>query len=168
MEIVFWIGFCGLVSYFANKKGRNTVGWFILAFIFSPLLAGIALAMTKDLKVEEDLSQVRAENQNLKDRVVSNEKLTDYRLGRAESDISRLRDANNQPSLSNSQQQSRLLSEDTKFCYACKEVIKASAIKCKHCGTMLDNLKTIECKFCSEEILATDKICRHCNSAVAV
>ena len=49
---VYWISlflFSCLVSHFAVKKGRNGLGWFALAFLLSPLLAGIFLYFSDDL-----------------------------------------------------------------------------------------------------------------------
>lgn len=41
--IVIWLLFCGLVGFIAHNKGRSGVGWFLLAFLISPLIAGIAV-----------------------------------------------------------------------------------------------------------------------------
>jgi hypothetical protein len=37
--LFFWIGFSVAVAVGANTRGRNPVGWFFLALVFSPLLA---------------------------------------------------------------------------------------------------------------------------------
>ena len=50
MEIVFlWFGLAVAVGFFATKKGRSAVAWFLLACLFSPLLAGIFLALAQDV-----------------------------------------------------------------------------------------------------------------------
>jgi len=159
MVWIVWLGLCIWVAVAASNKGRSGIGWFILAFILSPLLAGVALAVTKDLKVDEDISRVKTEHQHLKDRVVSNEKLTDYRLNRVELDVNHIQNktiGNTQPT--------KLIDNGTKLCPACAGVIKDKAIKCKHCGIMVDSIKVVDCPYCFESVLATDALCRHCNS----
>ena len=37
--------------------------------------------------------------------------------------------------------------EDTKHCPYCDEIIKANAIKCKHCGSVLNRIPTDEIDF---------------------
>lgn len=61
------------------------------------------------------------------------------------------------------------ISEEKIICPFCKEEIKDGAIKCKHCGSMLNttttvNQKKISCPFCKEEIEEGVTICKHCNS----
>jgi uncharacterized membrane protein YhdT len=36
--IVFWVIFAIVVAVAANSRGRDSVGWFILACLISPLL----------------------------------------------------------------------------------------------------------------------------------
>jgi len=46
MEVgFFWVAFTVAVAVWASKWGRNPIGWFALAFLISPLLAGIFLAI---------------------------------------------------------------------------------------------------------------------------
>lgn len=44
----FWIGFAIAIGVWASNRGRHGFGWFLLACIISPLLAGIFLAVTKN------------------------------------------------------------------------------------------------------------------------
>src|SRR5262249_11216647 len=39
--IIFWIAFAIIVGVAANTRGRNGGGWFILALVISPLIAGL-------------------------------------------------------------------------------------------------------------------------------
>ena len=103
------------------------------------------------------------QQQQLKDRVVSNEKLTEYRLNRVESDVNNL----NGGSISNASQNTNLIGNDTKECPACAETIKIAAIKCKHCGVMLNEIAPIDCPFCKEKILKNDVFCKHCNTDIS-
>ena len=66
---IFWIGFCILVGYFADKKGRSGVGWGLLAFIISPLLAGIALAKAYNTERAKKSESASVENTNLANRL---------------------------------------------------------------------------------------------------
>lgn len=43
MLFVAWLLLSGVIAAWASSKGRNGLGWFLLALIFSPLLAGIML-----------------------------------------------------------------------------------------------------------------------------
>jgi hypothetical protein len=45
MIILLWLATAALVGAIASNKGRSGIGWFILAVLFSPLLAGIILAI---------------------------------------------------------------------------------------------------------------------------
>jgi hypothetical protein len=43
MIFIFWLAFAIIVGVAANTRGRNGGGWFILAVLISPLLAGLLL-----------------------------------------------------------------------------------------------------------------------------
>lgn len=162
----FWVVCCIGVGIFASNKGRSGFGWGFLSVIISPLLGAIILACMKDLKVEENVQQVRMEQQQIKNRVMSNEKLTDYRLNRVENDINRLSGNNINVSKLNSTEETSLLGQGSKACPACGKAIKSEAIKCKHCGVMLNELHMKECPYCKEYINVADTKCRHCNSDI--
>jgi len=150
------------VGFFANSKGRNPVGWAILAFLISPLLAAIILACLKDLSVDEDIKKVQLDHQNLKDRVVLNEKVADHKFNTIENEVNKLSYQNNNLTANSA----KLLENGTKLCPACAEVIKEAAIKCKHCGVMINDIKFKSCQLCDEQILETDTTCKHCNSDI--
>lgn len=46
--VFFWFGFAVAIGVWASNRGRTGFGWFVLACIISPLLAGIFLAVTKN------------------------------------------------------------------------------------------------------------------------
>lgn len=161
-----WFGLVIWVGVAASNKGRSGIGWGLLAFLFSPLLIGIILACCKDLTVDQNLTKVNMEQQLLKDRVVQNERMTEYRLGRVENDVSKLENGGANGGKNIASAQIKMLAEGNKLCPACAELIKEAAIKCKHCGVMLEAFKTSECPFCSEAILSTDVTCKHCKSVL--
>ncbi len=43
MLILTWLVFCVLVGIWAARRDRNAIGWGLLAFVISPLIAGILL-----------------------------------------------------------------------------------------------------------------------------
>jgi hypothetical protein len=47
---VIWLIFAIVVAAAANGRGRAGFGWFILAVVISPLLAGLLLAILPDLR----------------------------------------------------------------------------------------------------------------------
>jgi ribosomal protein L40E len=50
--VIVWCGFAIVVGVFASNKGRSGFGWFLLALLLSPLLAGLFLLAASDLKKE--------------------------------------------------------------------------------------------------------------------
>lgn len=55
MELGFlWFGFSVVVGIFAARRGRHGFGWFMLAMLISPLLAGLLVAVLGKLKDDDD------------------------------------------------------------------------------------------------------------------
>jgi hypothetical protein len=55
--IIFgWLMFTIIVAVAANTRGRNALGWGILAVLFSPLIAGLLLLALPNLRMEALLS----------------------------------------------------------------------------------------------------------------
>src|SRR5262245_13116455 len=53
VTIVFlWFAFTFVVAVFANTRGRSAIGWWILAVIVSPLVAGLFLLAMRNLRME--------------------------------------------------------------------------------------------------------------------
>jgi hypothetical protein len=47
--LLFWLFFCVLVGLFASeRRNRSGIGWFLVAFIFSPILAFLIVAVLKE------------------------------------------------------------------------------------------------------------------------
>jgi hypothetical protein len=52
--IFFWLFFCMLVGIFANqRRNRSGIGWFLLALLVSPLVAGLLVAVMRAKENEE-------------------------------------------------------------------------------------------------------------------
>lgn len=47
--LIVWFVICVVIAGAATNRGRSGFGWFLLAFFFSPLLAGILLLLLPDL-----------------------------------------------------------------------------------------------------------------------
>jgi len=57
MEIIiifFWFMFAIIVGIAANTRGRSGFGWFLLAVVISPLLAGLLVLALPDLRRQDD------------------------------------------------------------------------------------------------------------------
>jgi len=70
--VAFWLFFCVLVGMFAHvRRNTNGLGWFLVAFYFSPLVAFLLLAV---LKTKGNLADVNAQTQLLYDAMLPEEK----------------------------------------------------------------------------------------------
>jgi hypothetical protein len=49
MFVAFWLFLCVIVGMFAHhRRNRNGVGWFLVAFCFSPLVAFLLVAVLRE------------------------------------------------------------------------------------------------------------------------
>ncbi|WP_374120278.1 zinc ribbon domain-containing protein [Mesorhizobium onobrychidis] len=46
--LLFWLGLSAIVGVAAGKRNRSTFGWFLLAILISPLLAGLLVLALGD------------------------------------------------------------------------------------------------------------------------
>jgi len=136
MEMEFWIFFIGfslLVGYFADKKGRSGVGWFFLALLTSPLLAGIALAIASDEKVHKKIEDVERKTDNLGTEMRYHQKYNDLRAELITKQLDSVRQSVQAPILDgHSQTGQQLLGVIT--CQNCGKTYSQSANFCPHCG----------------------------------
>lgn len=51
---IAWLVLAIVIGSLATNKGRSAFGWFLLALVISPLIAGILLALVKDRLAEKD------------------------------------------------------------------------------------------------------------------
>lgn len=62
MEILlFWLGFSVAVAVLASKYGRSAVGWFFLAALISPVLAGMFLLIASKTTQQKVLDALTME-----------------------------------------------------------------------------------------------------------
>ena len=61
--LVIWLLFAALIGWWADARGRSGLGFALISAIGSPILAGIILLVTKDLKkAAEEEAVKRAED----------------------------------------------------------------------------------------------------------
>ena len=163
MGFLIFIGFCVAVGMFAQKKGRSALGWGLASLLISPLLAGIILALVKDLSQEEAVNKVEMEQQDIKERIAVNEVQMNQRFQHVEKEISSIKQEFGMLD-SGSQSKTQMLEEGIKKCPHRGESIKSSAVKCRYCGSVLEAVPMRECPFCKELIRADATKCRFCRS----
>ncbi len=157
-----WLIMCFAVGYFAKGKGRNGIAWGIGAFFFSPILAGIILAVLKDKKLKEQVEQVSMEQQQLKDRVAMGEISNNKKIQAVEQSLGRLE--TNNGTLESPVQQD--LISGGSICPNCGKIIKQDAVKCRYCGCAVEKKAMVECPFCKELIRADATKCKYCRSEI--
>lgn len=54
ISAVGYVLLCVLVERLASKLGRSSVGWFLFAFFFSPLIAALLVALLGDPYVRRE------------------------------------------------------------------------------------------------------------------
>jgi hypothetical protein len=49
--IALWLIFSAVVATLASTRGRSSIGWFLLSLVISPLIAGLFLWASRNLRV---------------------------------------------------------------------------------------------------------------------
>ena len=121
MEFAFWILCCAGIGYYADKKGRSQWKWGLAAALFSPIIVGIVLAMMSDKSIERDVAELRMGQEQLRDRVAADEKITEARFGQMEGRIG------------GAVQATGALAE-VRHCPSCGEPLRSEDKFCSRCG----------------------------------
>lgn len=191
--LIFWLGFCVLVGYFAVKKGRSGGGWFFLSLIISPLLAGIALAIASDKTVDKKIEDIERKTDNLSTEMKYNQKYNELRADVMTKQLDSVRQST-LPLMVDGQSQSGRQLMGVITCHNCGKSYNQSANFCPHCGA-LNHLFTkctkcgaispndllycgscghqlrriIVCSYCGEKTTKQDQVfCHKCGTKLAV
>ena len=121
MEMAVWILCCVAVGYYADKKGRSQWKWGLAAALLSPLIVGVVLALVSDKSVERDVAELRMGQEQLRDRVAADEKITEARFGQMEGRIG------------GAAQATGALAE-VRHCPSCGETLRTDDKFCSRCG----------------------------------
>lgn len=60
--VVLWLALAAVVGFLASSRGRNGAGWFALAIVISPLLAGIGLLFVPTPTPSKERSRARSQS----------------------------------------------------------------------------------------------------------
>ncbi len=137
MSIVLYIIFCGLVAYFANKRGRSPILWGLFSLLISPLLAAIIIAVLKDLTAEHRIERTSLETDRLKERVAVSEAELHSRIDKVEQRMDRM-SGSETPVLDGEWKEA--LPPQTagkRQCAHCGETVPQEAVYCPSCGAKL-------------------------------
>jgi hypothetical protein len=61
--VIIWLLLCVVVAVAAGSRGRNGLGWFLLAFILSPLIAGFLIIVLPSRRIPVMAGQARRESE---------------------------------------------------------------------------------------------------------
>jgi RNA polymerase subunit RPABC4/transcription elongation factor Spt4 len=147
------------VAYFANKKGHNAVAWFFIAFVISPLLAGIVLALTKDEKITERINGVERKAENLHTEMGYNQKYNDLRADLISRQLNTQLVSGQPELLGNRSPQVQQLSGIV-VCANCKGTYSQSVNFCPSCGVL--NPRFTKCPNCGHLSASNSQYCGGC------
>lgn len=158
MGFLVWLGFCFWVAHAANKKGKSGVLWFIVSLIFSPLIGGLIVGLSKDRRHEDSIRSVDRKVENVKQEVDYNQKFNDYRATSIEKKIDQLSEFAMKQNLNLDNNKREMLGEAMVKCDKCREEVQKNAKFCPHCGESLEKF----CKNCNTVIQTNHKFCPTC------
>ena len=172
MGFFVWLIFCIGIGAFANNKGRSGVIWFFISFLISPIIGGIIVACMSDLTVMSTVTELKMDQEHIRDRISSDEKMNDHRINRLENDVTYLKrndtstainDSSTNHHLGIKQSQTALNIDNISKCPSCGTVNENAAKYCINCGKVIEP-QMKQCPYCKESI-KTDAIkCRYCKS----
>ena len=165
---LIWLVFCGVVAYYASEKNRSPVAWGLLALVISPLLAGVALAMMKDLSVKEEINRLDKKTDNIKREVKSNQRYNEQQRGKMYERLESGNQGNNQQQQLNSSSNQQALEAKKVKCNSCGEYAPADSSFCVNCGEKIIPDGKQECSNCQELIAEDAKFCPECGAELIV
>ncbi|MFW6022806.1 MAG: zinc ribbon domain-containing protein [Halanaerobiaceae bacterium] len=159
---LLWFVFCGLVAYYANRKGRNAVGWGLLAIFISPLLAGIALAIAGDLSVEKNIDNLNKKTDNLEREIKHNKDYNDINRDYMNQKVEQISSSNQKQKVLSEGEGKNKSIEDKIKCNNCNEYINMENKFCPLCGERVITDEQQECPQCGNILDKSSKFCNKC------
>ena len=165
---LLWLFFCIWVGRAATNKGYSGILYFLFAFILSPIIAGVTLALFPDKKQNRRIDEVDNKTDNLKKEMDFNQKYNELKQLNLENQVRMTNDLNNRQYFSNLNNQQYLqekASQKSKqnVCPKCNFVIEESSKFCNNCGEKIEPDK-IKCRKCSKENMEKAKFCQYCGN----
>ena len=179
MFVVVWLIICGVVAGYANSRGRSAVGWFFLAALISPIIAGIALALSKDLTTDTKVNNVERRTDNLEQEVKFNQRYNDLRSEYMQKEIDSNRNTTERILISQTPQfslrgQASISTEEPSFanlkmnakiqCPKCGRFNKADNDFCSDCGSPLLEDHSDRCRECGAKLEQKYSFCPKCGA----
>ncbi len=164
---ILWFGLCILVAFYASHRGRSPIGWGLIAIFISPILAGIALALMKDLRMEQEIRRNSMDTDRLQERMAVSEAHIHDRMDHMEQRINRL-DRQEPASLQGDRTVGALPqgkgteAQNWKFCPQCGQRMTLEAQFCPNCGTALPQVRLVECPYCRKPVRSDALCCPYC------
>ncbi len=158
---IIWLIFCIVVGVFANARGRSGIGWGLLAAIISPLLAGIILAIMRDLSLEKGIDDINKKIDNTMSEVKYNQRINDYKQQQLEKQLDYVQRQSDNIYLAGRQGTNSIgMKEPSIVCKNCGVIVNGNPKFCPHCSTKLK--EEYKCSSCNKEIDKDIKFCPHC------
>lgn len=133
MEVLFYLGICVAVGYFAESRGRSCSFWGIGAFFISPVLAFLILLFLRDLKQDQRLQEQVMNQETLRERVALNEVKNNRRFENLEKKVDVLEKTTG---VAVDAAPAKELTA-TIYCTECGTACTASSRFCSNCGHSL-------------------------------
>lgn len=136
MEIL-WFAACIGVAYYAHSRGRSWILWGLLSVFISPLVAAIILAIMKDKSVDADIAELRMGQQQMHDRISTDEQMTAQRMQQMENALMS-HQAQHVELASRQQESPQAIAARPKFCGNCGSPLAAGDAFCPKCGAKVE------------------------------
>lgn len=162
MSILIYIVFCVLVGYYAGRRGRSSILWFLAALLISPILSAIILAILRDLTIDREIRRNSMETDRMRERVAVSEANLHARMDHMERRMDRMDGGG--PAVIDSPAPAVLPAgaAQWKYCPQCGAQAALDAIFCPSCGSRMPDIRLIECPYCHHQVRSDAGSCPYC------
>jgi len=166
MSALLYLGLCILVGYYASRRGRSAVAWFIIALLISPIISAIILAIMRDLTVDQAIRRNSMEKDRIKERIAVSETAMNARMDHMEHRMDRL---DGGTAILNPGEEKTLLHSANGwiYCRQCGAKTDISASYCPNCGTKLPKIDMVECPYCHNDVRSDAVNCPYCHQLLS-